>query len=162
MSNDYATMMRNGFKLPPEAKDPATGRLVEFNPSPSDRELVRVLAANGVAHEVMAKLLHVAIRTLKRHFNEELYDGRVMVTAKIGAALVKEAMAGNVAAQRYWLGTHGGPEWRIPKTSDLMPDVDDDPNERVHFYMPSNHRDEPELIEGPTIEGTAIDEFDVA
>ena len=158
MSNDFAAMMRNGFKLPPEAKD-ATGRLHAYNPTPNDRELVRVLAANGVQKEVICKLIHIQKRTLYKYYREELDDGCAMVTAKVGAALVKEAMSGNVAAQRYWLGTHGGPTWRIPKTSDLMPDADDEPNERVHFYMPSNHRDEPEQIEGPVIEGT-VDEPD--
>lgn len=161
MSNQYANLMRQGMKLPPEAKD-ATGRLVKYEPNDQHREWVLTLSANGVKETVIAGLLGIVVKTLHKYYTKEMDDGREVTTARMGAALVREGLAGNVAAQRYWLGTHGGPEWRIPKASDLMPDVFDSEESRdretVHFYMPSNHRDEPETIdEGPVIEGDAVE-----
>jgi hypothetical protein len=157
-------MMRNGLKLPPGAKTEGRGGvslLAAYVPDGNAQELVRVLAANGVAEAVMAKLLRINLRTLKKHFRTEMADGHAIVTARMGAALVKEGFAGNVAAIRYWLGTHGGEEWRIPKNSDLLPDVFDSEGRRsggetIHFFMPSNGRDEPEDL-GTTIEGVVED-----
>lgn len=166
MSNDYAEMMRKGIKLPPEAKVPRIGvgkasggnRLAPYVPTDNAREAVRILSANGVSEPVMAKLLHISKSTLFKYFKVEIRDGRDMITAKMGAALVKEGLAGNVAAQRYWLGTHGGEAWRIPKNSDLNPDIFDSEQSRhpVQFYMPSNGRDEPEDL-GPIIDMTIED-----
>jgi len=161
VANDFAVMMRNGVKLPPGAKTEGRGGvslLPAYVPDANARELVRVLAANGVSQAVMAKLLHIAPKTVAKHFKTELTDGADMITAKMGFALVKEGLAGNVAAQRYWLGTHGGERWRVPKNTDMNSDVFDSDGSRqaVQFYMPSNGRDEPEDL-GPVIEGNVED-----
>jgi hypothetical protein len=40
------------------------------------------------------------------------------------------ALAGNISAIRYWLSTHGGPEWRASRTvweNDDAPPPDDEP-----------------------------------
>ena len=161
MANQYANLMRMGAKLPREAKD-EHGRLEAYEPIDEEREFVLVLAGNGVSQVVMAKLLRISKRTLQKAFKEELADAHDYIKAQMGASLVREGLAGNVAALRYWLGTHGGPEWRIPKESSLMPDVFDDlkDTETVHFYMPSNNRDKPEDLgdtPGPTIDGEATE-----
>jgi len=166
MSNDYATMMRNGVKLPEGAKVPRIGegkagggmRLAPYVPDDNGRELVSILAGNGVSQEIMARLLHINVRTLMKHFRREMEEGREMVTAMMGAALVKEGLAGNVAALRYWLGQHGGEQWRI-RSADQQSDVFDSEGKRqiVQFYMPSNHRDEAEDL-GPVIEGDPVED----
>jgi hypothetical protein len=157
MSNQYARLMREGVKLPPEAKD-EHGRLEQFEPTKDQRELVETMAANGVAEEVIAKLLKVSRMTVRRRFKQELADGRALVTARMGASLVREGIAGNVAAIKYWLLTRGGPEWKltVADVRGLDPFSNED-RETVHFYMPPNHRDEPEQMEGPPeIEGEAL------
>lgn len=159
MSNDYARLMKEGGKLPPESKD-KHGRLEQYQINDEDRRMVQVLASNAVSEEIMAKLLRIAKRTLNKYYRQEIIDGRALITARMGFALVKEGLAGNVAAQRYWLGTHGGPEWRMPKEDQLMPDVFDSqrPRATVHFYMPPNYRDQPEELDPPTIEGETVPE----
>ena len=157
MSNDYAVQMRAGLKLPPEAKAP-NGRLAAYEASANDRGLVQVMASNGVPLDIMAKVLKIARGTLNKHYKQEIADGWALVTARMGVALVKEGLAGNVAAQRYWLGTHGGPEWRIQKEETTSGVFDaENPHETVHFYMPSNGRDKPEELEIPTIDGEATE-----
>jgi hypothetical protein len=160
MANDYAVKMRAGAKLPPEGKVAVPGRgaqLAPYVPDDNARDMVRILAANGVAGATMAKLLQINHRTLLKYFKNEIKDGFDMVTARIGVALVSEAMAGNVAAQRYWLGTHGGERWRTPKDADQSAVFDAQRSSHpIKFYMPSNHRDEPEEL-GPIIDATVED-----
>jgi len=140
------------------------GRLPPIDmPSEEQRQMVMVLAANGNAHDVISKVIKISEKTLRKYCKAELAEGRLHVKARIGAAVVREALAGNVAAQRYWLVTHGGPEWQLPtgmlnaygdiahgKTGSGDADV-------VHFYMPPNGRDLPEPDEEvtfpPLIEG---------
>jgi hypothetical protein len=111
------------------------------------RDLVMVLRSNGVDVAVIASILKIAPHTLRKYFRTELRDGFEQIKARIGLALVRSALAGNVAAARYWLITHGGPEWRMPKDA-VLANVEDEVV--VHFFMPPNHRDEPEPDEpGP-------------
>jgi hypothetical protein len=124
-----------------------TGRPA-YVPTDEGREIVEMLRANGVDIGVIAKVLRISPSTLHRYYGAELRDGHEMVKAKIGAALVKAALAGNVSAIRTWLIMKGGPEWRMPKWSDDL-GAPDDPGEAVHFYLPPNGRDKPEPILAP-------------
>ena len=158
MSNQYAALMREGGKLPPEAMGP-DGRLEPFVPTEKEREQVRILASNGVAQDTISKVLGIVTNTLTKHFHQELEDGRDMVTAKMGFALVTEGFAGNVAAIKYWLLTRGGPEWKLTAADMRGLDPFAEARETVHFFMPSNGRDKPEAPEPepgpPTIDGKA-------
>jgi hypothetical protein len=132
------------------------GRIPEFRPTQEQRQLVMVLAANGVLKPVIATILGINLKTLDRHLRNELREGWAQITARIGASLVKEALAGNVAAARFWLTVHGG--WRVPKDA-YQPDHDEtEREETVVFYIPTNGRDKPE--EGITIDGQAEDNDD--
>jgi hypothetical protein len=83
-----------------------------FEPTDSQRQLVRVLVSNGNGMGVIAQLIGRDPKTIRRAFRDELRNGREFVVAQMGAALVRAGMGGNVFALRYWLATHGGPEWR--------------------------------------------------
>lgn len=136
-------------------------------PTAEHRDMVRVLIANGVAHSIIAEMLGISLNTFKKHYKAERKTGFERVKAAIGAAVVRSAMSGNIAAQKYWLGTHGGPEWRVPKeeqggelidpvTGNLIENRGEDP---WVIMMPENGRDkpDPDLETGPVIDGT-IDE----
>jgi hypothetical protein len=60
-------------------------------------------------------------KTLRKYFAVELATGRAQVRAAIGASIVRQALAGNINAARYWLSTHGGPEWREIGGFDVAP-----------------------------------------
>jgi hypothetical protein len=71
--------------------------------------------------------------------------------------VVREALAGNISAAKYWLDRHGGELWKPPaREPGYMPDDDDNPEEVVQFYLPENGRDRPE-DEPPTIDGDVDD-----
>ena len=98
-----------------------------FVPTDSQRQIVQVLVANGIAHRVIAANVHCDLKTLKRYFSDELRAGHDQVEAAMGAAIVRAGLAGNIHAAKYWLLTHGGPEWRITErreiTGSLEPDL---------------------------------------
>ena len=119
-----------------------------------------VLVANGDELEVIAQALNITVQTLRRHYREEIKTGHKQIVARVGYAMVKEALAGNVAAARYWLQSHGGPAWRIPKENAYQPDPDSSPEDDgvVHFYMPSNRRDVPELEDNTVTIDAVVEE----
>ena len=129
--------------------------------TPEQRNLVTVLRANGVALKSIARVVGLSDKTVKRHCRAELEAAHEDLTARMGATLVRIALAGNVNALKFWLATRGGAGWRIPKdavdaaaTSALLNEADGAPD-AVNFYMPSNGRDRPEEEEGPIIDGDA-------
>lgn len=128
------------------------GRIPAFRPTDEQRHTVQVLAANNITQAVIASLLKIHVRTLSKYFSKELAGGWEQTNARVGYALVKEALKGNVGAQKYWLQTHGGKEWRIPKEAEA-PDRDDERADEpsVKFYIPANGRDAPEPVEEPPI-----------
>ena len=136
MSNQYARLMKEGMQLPPEAKGP-DGRLVAFKPTGDQGDFVRTLASNGVSERIMAKILGISRETLDKYFSDEMQEGRDVVTAHMGAALVREGIAGNVAAIKYWLLTRGGPEMEtVPRRhagAGSGQRLLEDAHARVHF-----------------------------
>ena len=77
--------------------------------------MVRVLRASGIDLETIARALCIDPKTLGKYFKVELTFGHEDIKARMGLALVRVALQGNVNAIKYWLATHGGAEWRVPK-----------------------------------------------
>jgi hypothetical protein len=123
------------------------------------RQLVRVLAANGISQRIIAANINIEVGVLKKYYRTELRDGLERVEAAMGASIVKAALAGNWNAARYWLLVNGKDQrWRdaqkfLREEAEAMAAINGEDGEVVHFYMPPNYRDEPDTEEPPTIEG---------
>lgn len=120
-------------------------------PTDAQRQMVQVLRSNGIAVRIIAKNIGCDINTLRKHYKTELSDGLAQVVAAMGAALVRTGLAGNVTAQRYWLATHGGPEWRIVEGRQIgglegAPPIDINASTVVTVYLPDNGRDRAEAL----------------
>lgn len=98
-----------------------------FHPTAEQRNAVRVLVRNGNAEHVIARSIGIERTTLRKYFREELRHGREQVTAAIGAAVVRSALAGNTHAARFWLACHGGPTWRYTEGRTIAGDPDAPP-----------------------------------
>jgi len=85
-----------------------------FTPTEQQRQTVEVLVAHGNGERVIAKVIGIDRKTLSKHFRDELRDGREMLTAHMGLAIVRAALAGDWRAAAYWLAIHC-PAWRKPK-----------------------------------------------
>ena len=72
--------------------------------------MVEQHAAVGTPHEQIAKLLRVAVNTLKKHYREELDLGLARANAVVASTLFAQAKSGNVTAMIFWLKARAG--WR--------------------------------------------------
>jgi AcrR family transcriptional regulator len=117
------------------------------------RHLVRCMAANGMTEEEIAKAMDIRPGALKHHFDDELKNGFDHIKGRISAALVQLALEGNMSAIKYWLSNRCA-EWRVAKDQ-LVDAPDNDDNEVVRFYLPSNFRDKATDDDGPIIDGKA-------
>lgn len=120
-----------------------------FTATQQQRQLVMILRSNGVSNRLIAKNLGIAEMTMRKHFATELSDGFEEVRAGIGAAIVSAALGGNMFAAKYWLSTHGGPEWRVVESRLLGGDGSGMPisvntESQVLVYLPDNGRDKKE------------------
>jgi hypothetical protein len=84
-----------------------------FRPTKEQRELVKQLAAVGTPHELIAKRLGIrSPKTVRKHFRDEIDFGSLEANASVAASTYKNALAGNVEAQKFWLTCRAG--WGRP------------------------------------------------
>ena len=91
----------------------------QYSPRPEHRQLVQVLRSVRASHETIARKLGIDRTTLAKHFREELDHGEEDTVLLMGSAVVKAGAGGNVGAARYYLETHGGPEWRTTENRNV-------------------------------------------
>lgn len=117
------------------------------------RHMVTIMRSNGMPDHAIADVLGISERTLRSRFKAEMAVGFEMIRSRMGVALVQAGLDGNVSAMKFWLANRCA-EWR--RANDQVGDVPERDDEVVHFYLPPNHRDEPEdYHEPPTIDGQA-------
>jgi hypothetical protein len=98
-----------------------------FTPTEEQRELCRVLAFNGVAHDRIAEILEMALIELVWHFRRELDLSEDFVLAKATAAMFDLANQRNdlgvaFRANELMLRTRS-PRWREPKVVEATDSV---------------------------------------
>lgn len=95
------------------------GRLPPFVPTPEQRDLVAILAGNGIPHEIIARCITnsattkpIGKRTLDKHFAHELKDGRKISDAALIGRAYSVAMSGQPTVLIFMLKTRLG--WKEP------------------------------------------------
>jgi hypothetical protein len=82
-----------------------------LNPTDEQRKIVKTMSAVGIPQDEIARLIGIrSPKTLRKHFWGELDRGATDANASVAGALFKQAMGGNVAAQKFWLQSRAG--WR--------------------------------------------------
>lgn len=81
-------------------------------PTSDTRRQVAQMIACGLDHIQIAFVLNCQPHEVKYWYIEELEHGAAITTAQVGAALLKNALNGDVNAQKFWLATRGG--WAPP------------------------------------------------
>jgi hypothetical protein len=123
-----------------------------FVPTKEARDAVAIMAALGASEDVMLAILRrndVPCRsavTLRKHFHEELRQGREHLVTALGLKMVSWATGDGphaFSACAFLLRTLGGWQWRLPRDQ-----ADDDLRgaaagvaNNVQFYLPSNGRE---------------------
>jgi len=79
-------------------------------PTEHSRELVSLHATIGTPQEVIADILDIDSKTLRKHYRKQLDHSTARANATIGGALFNKAKNGDTAAMIFWMKTRAG--WR--------------------------------------------------
>lgn len=79
-------------------------------PTDEMREQVKTHATVGTPQEVIADIIGIAPKTLRKHYREELDLSTSKANAEVGGALFTKAVAGDTASMIFWMKTRAG--WR--------------------------------------------------
>ena len=108
-----------------DPRQPKGGRPF-FDPSAAQRTLVQNCVAFGLTAEQTALLVinprngkPINRATLFRYFKKDMAEGQPRANVQVAGALYSAAMAGNVAAQMFWLKTRAG--WREVQYVQVVP-----------------------------------------
>lgn len=77
-------------------------------PTKATRDTVSLHALVGTRQEVIADVLGIDPKTLRKHYREELDQALARANATIGGSLFNKAKAGDTAAMVFWLKTRAG------------------------------------------------------
>jgi hypothetical protein len=79
-------------------------------PTEEIRQIVRTHATVGTRHDVIADILGMDAKTLRKYYRAELYHSTAKANATVGGALFNKAKGGDTAAMIFWMKTRAG--WR--------------------------------------------------
>jgi len=94
-----------------------------IQPTDEQRQLVKSLAAFGVAQEQIAKRIGIrSVKTLRKHFRDELDRGALDANTNVVKSLYQMATSGqHPVATMFWLKCRAG--WRERNAPDPTPAV---------------------------------------
>lgn len=95
----------------------------EYEPTDESRQVVSLHATVGTPQDMIATILNIDAKTLRKHYRRELDTAAAQANAVIGGALFNKAKAGDTAAQIFWMKTRA--QWR--ETLRIQPVAPDDP-----------------------------------
>lgn len=79
-------------------------------PTKQSRDLVEIHAAVGTTQEMIADILDIDAKTLRKYYRKELDHSAAIANATIGGSLFNKAKDGDTAAAIFWMKTRAG--WR--------------------------------------------------
>lgn len=106
------------------------------NPTDAQRQTVQLHASVGTRQEVIAEIIGIDPKTLRKHYRDELNQALAKANASIGGALFNKAKSGDTSAMIFWLKTRAG----FKETNQIehtSPDQSMSPT-RIEIVAPSN------------------------
>lgn len=85
-------------------------------PTDENRDIVSSHAIVGTRQEVIADILGIDPKTLRKHYREELDQSLAKANAVIAGSLYGKALGGDTAAMIFWLKTRA--RWRETDRAD--------------------------------------------
>ena len=113
-----------------------------FVATDAQRNMVRVMAINGVPQDDICEVIGCGKPVLHREFRRELDLGMIEANAKVTASLFRMAMNGNVAAAIFWLKARAG--WRETDRVEKIIDSSAAQSSVTIFALPENGRETPQ------------------
>lgn len=91
-------------------------------PTEKERKQVEQLSAVGIRQEVIADILDIDPKTLRKYYRKELDTATARANAAIGGKLYSKALEGDTPSMIFWLKTRG--EWSEKKSIELSGSID--------------------------------------
>jgi len=88
-----------------------------YKPTDKDRSMVKTMAGYGIPQPDISRVLKIDIKTLRKHFREELDTGHITATTAMAQNLYKKAMGDGpaaVTASIFWLKARAGWNEKAP------------------------------------------------
>jgi len=86
-------------------------------PTEDQRHIVEVLVAGGTPKTIIARALSIGMKTLQRHYTDELDSGLELANAKVVRRLFRLIEQGSTPATIFWLKTRAG--WKEGQTVEI-------------------------------------------
>jgi len=83
---------------------------IAHEPTDATRQAVQLHSTVGTPQDVIADILGIDAKTLRKHYREELDQASAKANATVGGALFNKAKNGDTAAMIFWMKTRAG--WR--------------------------------------------------
>jgi len=72
-------------------------------PTPKELKYVEALSSYGVPEDDIARVVGITIKTLRKHYRDQLENGSTRANAQIAGFLFTAAKKGSVPAMMFWL-----------------------------------------------------------
>lgn len=82
----------------------------KHTPTEKTRKRVESMVAVGIPQEEVAVVVGIDVKTLRKHYRQELDEAMIRANAAVAGKLYSTAMGGDVRAQIFWCKTRLG--WR--------------------------------------------------
>jgi DNA-binding CsgD family transcriptional regulator len=89
----------------------------EHIPTEETRFAVTCMTATGATQIQIAKIIGVSIKTLVKHYSDELENTLVRINAEVGYSVLNQARRGHLGAAQFWLTRRGG--WKETNVHEL-------------------------------------------
>lgn len=80
----------------------------EHEPTSEQRQLVQLHTTVGTTQETICRIVGIDLKTLRKHYRDELDLGKAKANAAIGGALFNKAKGGDTTAMIFWMKTNAG------------------------------------------------------
>ena len=77
-------------------------------PDEKSREYVERMSSYGIPQEDISKVVGIDLKTLRKHYREELDTAETKANTKVAGMLFKNCMEGKEASIFFWLKTRAG------------------------------------------------------
>lgn len=126
-----------------------------FEPTNDRRNTVQAMTGLGFSQEAICVIMEIDGKTLRKHFRQELDQGKITSSLQVRRKAFELAIAGNIPMLKYWLGKFEDEE-NIEAMKALAEDAGDDaPNYHVDGLLTARV-EYPELTEVQLLQIDAI------
>jgi hypothetical protein len=95
---------------------PTRKRNLPHKPTVKSKNIVKSHVIVGTPQEIVADILGITSKTLRKHYREQLDQGLALANVQIGGKLFSKAMKGDTTALIFWAKTRMG--FREPREGD--------------------------------------------